>query len=212
LFLALLLLFLLGLAHPVAAFNAPAFQGDLLDEAGLLTEGERRTLLERIRRLRDESGIWAAVYVARGLQGEAIEAAATATFDKWWLGQAGKDNGLLVLIAPVERRMRIEVGYGLEGFITDAFSKRVIDEIYQPAFRESRFAEGLMGGFEAMENKAKGEDLAPPASGTGAEFDGAAFVKTYLTAIGANLIPPALFLLDRRHGRAKGRTDADEGD
>ncbi len=210
-FLALLFLLLLGLARAATAFDAPAFQGDVLDETGLLTEGERQALLERIRRLRDESGIWAAIYVPRALQGESIETAALATFERWKLGQAGKDNGLLVLVAPAERRMRIEVGYGLEGFITDAYSKRIIDEIYQPAFRQNRFSEGLLQGFEAMAAAARGEALAPPSpAGDEVEFDGGAFLKTYLIAIAANLAPPFLHVLARIYGRRQGRTAVGE--
>ena len=213
LLLRLLCLFLLGLllARPSAAFDAPAFQGDVLDEVALLSDADRETLRERIRMLRDDSGIWAAVYVAKSLQEDSIESAAVATFEKWKLGQAGKDNGLLVLIAPVERKMRIEVGYGLEGYITDAFSKRVIDEIYQPAFREQRFAEGLMSGFDVMAKAAAGEAALPeaaPAQNPVLEVDWGVFFGRFALALGANLVPPIVFVVARRYGRAKGRAGA----
>lgn len=207
----ILLALLFCFALPAIAFDAPAFQGDVLDEAGLLAETDRQVLLDRIRTLREQSDIWAAVYVARSLQEDSIEAAAVATFEKWKLGQAGKDNGLLVLIAPAERRMRIEVGYGLEGFITDAFSKRVIEEIYQPAFRESRYADGLMQGFEAMAKMAKGESLPPPAEAA-VDIDWSAFLRNYLIAFAVNLAIPVFYLLARAHGRARGRTEADGGE
>ena len=146
---------LLGLwlaLHALAAiaFEPPAFAGDVRDEAGVLDEAQRAMLAERIRAMRARDGVWAAVFVASGLQGESIEAAAVATFEKWKLGEAGRDNGLLVMVAPVERKMRIEVGYGLEGAITDALSKRVVDEIYKPAFRDGRYAEGLLQGFAVL--------------------------------------------------------------
>lgn len=163
--------FLLGVwlalhALAAAAFEAPQFAGDVLDEAGVLDDGQRAALVERIRAMRAADGLWAAVYVARDLQRESIEAAAVATFEKWKLGEAGKDNGLLVMVAPAERKMRIEVGYGLEGTITDALSKRVIDEIYKPAFRDGRYAEGLQRGFDvlvkAVNPAAQVEGLASP--------------------------------------------------
>ncbi len=210
----LLCLFLLGLllTRPATAFDAPAFQGDVLDEASLLSDADREILRERIRALREDSGIWAAVYVAKSLQGDAIESAAVATFEKWRLGQAGKDNGLLVLVAPVERKMRIEVGYGLEGFITDAFSKRIIDEIYQPAFREQRYAEGLMSGFDVMAKAAAGEaalpETAPVPDEAVLDVDWGAFFQRFALAVGANLVPPSLFVAARRYGRKKGRAGA----
>ena len=163
---------LLGLwlaLHALAAiaFEPPAFAGDVRDEAGVLDEAQRAMLAERIRAMRATDGVWAAVFVASGLQGESIEAAAVATFEKWKLGEAGRDNGLLVMVAPVERKMRIEVGYGLEGAITDALSKRVVDEIYKPAFRDGRYAEGLLQGFAVLAAAANpaaqsGAALPPP--------------------------------------------------
>ncbi|MDD5366355.1 MAG: TPM domain-containing protein [Gallionellaceae bacterium] len=199
-------------SHPALAYGAPAFQGDVLDEAGLLAEADRTSLIERIKTLRDESGIWAAVYIASSLQGDSIENAAVVTFEKWQLGQAGKDNGLLVLIAPSERKMRIEVGYGLEGTLTDAFCKRVIDEIYQPAFRDQRFTDGLMQGFDVMARQTQGENPLPEAAYGGGgdatlDFDGAAFLQRFLAGVGANLLLPVLYLLARAYGRAKGRLE-----
>lgn len=193
--------------HTAAAFEAPAFQGDVLDEAGLLDADEVTRLTERIRTLRDASGIWAAVYVTRSLQGDSIEDAAVTTFERWRLGQAGKDNGLLVLVASTERRMRIEVGYGLEGSLTDAFCRRVIDDIYKPAFRDDRFADGLMQGFEVMAQAARGENPLPddaPSHGV-PDFDGGAFLARFLAAVAGNLAIPVFYLAARAYGRSRGR-------
>lgn len=146
---------LLGLALAVfvasgMAFAPPDFAGDVLDEVGVLDAGQRARLEARIEALRSDAGIWAVVYVSASLQGASIEEVAVDTFQHWKLGQKGQDNGLLVVVAPRERKMRIEVGYGLEGAITDALSKRVIDEIYKPAFRDNRFADGLIAGFDRL--------------------------------------------------------------
>ncbi len=192
------------------AFDAPAFQGDVLDEAGILSAADQDALQQRIRALRDNSGIWAAVYVARSLQQDVIENAAVTTFAKWKLGQAGKDNGLLVMIVPSERKMRIEVGYGLEGFITDAFSKRVIDEIYKPAFREKRFADGLLQGFDAMAKMAGGEPMANapealPALPPQPEIDWSIAPRNFALTFGLNLLPGFWFLGALLYGRSKGR-------
>lgn len=207
----LLLLTFVLLGNRAWAFDAPAFQGDVLDEAGILSAADKNVLLQRIRALRENSGIWAAVYVARSLQQDAIENAAVTTFEKWKLGQAGKDNGLLVLIVPSERKMRIEVGYGLEGFITDAFSKRVIDEIYKPAFREKRFVDGLLQGFDAMAKMAGGEPMASrpempmPAQ---QDVDWRTAPRNFALTFGLNLLPGFLYLGALLYGRSKGRRES----
>lgn len=193
-----LFLWLLFVASaPVLAFEAPAFQGDILDEAGILTPADQDALRQRIAALRENNGIWAAVYVCRNLQGESIEGVAVTVFEKWKLGQAGKDNGLLVVIAPAEHKMRIEVGYGLEGNITDALSKRIVDEIYKPAFRERHYEDGLMQGFTAMARAAGGEMPAnlpkredPPTDTTQrVNLDFATAGTWFAIAFVANLLP-----------------------
>ena len=106
-------------ALPAHAFTPPAFTGDVLDETGRLSAEQQAALKQRIAELRSQDGIWAAVFLTASLQGDSIETAAVKTFEAWRLGRADKDNGLLVMVAPNERKMRIEVGYGLEGTLTD---------------------------------------------------------------------------------------------
>ncbi|MGD9788544.1 MAG: YgcG family protein [Sulfuricellaceae bacterium] len=210
-FLRVAFLACLFLTFPSArAFDAPAFQGDVLDEAGIFSEAERDTLLQRIKELRENSDIWAAVYVAKSLQGESIEGGAVDTFEKWKLGQKGKDNGVLVLVVPSERKVRIEVGYGLEGFITDVFSRRVIDDIYKPAFRDQRFADGLLEGFDAMARAKSGEipateNPAAPDAQTGMDWPVAG--RLFGFAFVLNLLPAALYGAAKMYGQRKGRTD-----
>ncbi len=209
-YLHLVLLVCLVFALPTAqAFEAPAFQGDVLDEAGIFSETERDALLQRIKELREKSDIWAAVYVAKSLQGESIEGAAVDTFEKWKLGQKGKDNGVLVLVVPSERKVRIEVGYGLEGLITDAFSRRVIDSLYKPAFRGQRFADGLLAGFDAMARAAGGEapvqESAAPADDQ-TDIDWSVAGGLFSLAFGLNLAPLTLYGAALTYGRRRGRS------
>lgn len=197
------------------AFEAPAFQADVLDEAGILSSPDKAALLNRIHEMRESTGIWAAIYVARGLQNDSIESASVATFEKWKLGQTGKDNGLLILIVPSEKKIRIEVGYGLEGFITDALSKRVIDEIYKPAFRDHRYAKGLLQGFAVMERVASGEHIpikpdATPSASSSSPRPNAEWTRMpryFGLTLSANLAPPFLYLLALIYGRSKGRRE-----
>lgn len=193
------------LALAARAFAPPAFQGDVLDQAGLLSAEERATLSQRIAELRSQDGIWAAVFITASLQGDSIETAAVKTFEAWRLGRADKDNGLLVMVAPNERKMRIEVGYGLEGTLTDALSKRIVIDIYQPAFRENRYADGLLAGFEAMRRSMQGDPAAlaeltggDPAEQS-AQLDGAIFLQRLLVLWLGNLLFPLLYwLISRR--------------
>lgn len=199
-------------ATAAQAFSPPAFQGDVLDEAGKLSLEQRSILAERISELRERDGIWAAIYVTGSLQGESIEEAAVATFEKWKLGRRDKDNGLLVMLAPNERKMRIEVGYGLEGTITDVLSKHVIDDIFKPAFREDRYAEGLLAGLDFMAQAMRAESPAPAAASSGEpdpqplEIDGGMFMTRLSSVWLGNLCVPLLYLGVQRF-RARRRAD-----
>lgn len=177
------------------AFNAPIFQSDILDEVGIFSETEQKALLSRIRNLREADDIWAAIYVAKSLQQVSIEEAAVETFSKWKLGQKSKDNGLLVLIVPSEHKIRIEVGYGLEGDITDALSRRIIDEVFAPAFRDNHYLEGLVLGFDVMAKVKHGESALPVKPPMPEKqvirWDGAG--TRFLLGLGINLLPIGLY-------------------
>ncbi|WP_374327247.1 YgcG family protein [Azonexus sp.] len=194
------------------AFEPPAFQGDVLDEAGLLSAEERATLTRRIAELRSQDGIWAAVLITGNLQGDGIETAAVKTFEHWRLGRADKDNGLLVLVAPKERKMRIEVGYGLEGVLTDVLSKRIVDGVYGPAFRDKRYADGLLAGFDVMSRSMQGDpatlaELSVGAGEQAAAIDGALFLAWLGAVWLGNLCVPLLYwLFRRRRGGAAGES------
>jgi uncharacterized protein len=209
----------LCLSQQALAYAPPPFQGDVLDEAGLLSEADRSTLLQRIRQLRENGGIWAAICITRSLQGDSIENAAVATFEQWQLGSSQRDNGLLILIAPNERQIRIETGYGLEGQITNALSRRVIQEIYQPAFRATRFADGLMQGFDVLARAVGGEipafgtesPTSKPNPAAAVDVDWSGSLTRFLAVVALNLLPAVLYVLARAYGRAKGRRVTDWG-
>lgn len=200
--------------HSALAFEAPGFQGDLLDEAGILAEADRETLRERIRALREGDDIWAAIYIRPSLQEVSVEEAAVLTFEKWQLGQKGKDNGVLVLLVPAERKVRIEVGYGLEGAITDALSRRIIAEIYAPTFREQRFVDGLLQGFEVMAKARHGEIAlpAPPSEPAPREINWDGAGTRFLLTLLINLLPVAIYAAALVYGRGHGRIEMAEGD
>jgi uncharacterized protein len=210
-----LLMALLLWGSPAWAFEPPAFQGDVLDEAGVLDPSDEALLVTRIDQLRDEAGIWAAVYLARGLDGESLEQAANLTFRRWELGQAGKDNGLLVMIVPSDRQMRIEVGYGLEGVLTDAFCRQIIEQIYKPAFRDGRFAAGIIQGFQLMAQEKQGDGAVACESGVqeaapSLEPDWSHAWSRFVTVLLVDLFPALLFAAAVAYGRRQGRINRGE--
>ena len=194
------------LATPLAlAFTPPSFHGDVFDETNTLTAEQQTTLKTRIKEMRANDDIWAAVYVTQSLQGGSIEEAAVTTFEKWALGEKGKDNGVLVIIAPNEHKMRIEVGYGLEGTLTDVFCKQIVDQVYKPAFRDGRFAEGVMNGFALMSHAIHPDGPAPDISLQSAaseeqpiEFNGRVFLTQFGWVLLGNLCVPVLYVIGRR--------------
>src|SRR5215467_8955213 len=122
-----------GLA--VCAVTFPALTGRVVDEANILSAATRDALSSKLAELESKSGIQHVVATVNSLQGEEIEPYANELFRKWRLGEKAKNNGVLLLIAPKEHRVRIEVGYGLEGTLTDALSKVIIVNAITPRFK-----------------------------------------------------------------------------
>jgi uncharacterized membrane protein YgcG len=137
-----LALVLLGVAL-VARAEVPAFTPNVVDPGHRLTEGDRAVVEDAIRALRGVD-VWAAVYVADELSGQSIEALSRDAFARWQLGERGKNNGLLLVMAMVDRKMRFEVGYGLEAVFPDALCRRALDEQLRPALRQGRIADGIV--------------------------------------------------------------------
>ena len=153
---------LVSFAH--AASDIPAFTPNVVDPHPYLTEAEKDEVNRLIQDVRARADIHAAVYLLPSLGDESIEALAERAFRKWALGQAGKDNGLLIVLAMEDRKMRIETGYGLEGDIPDVVAKRVLDEQLRPFLRSNQIKNGLVSALVALAQK-RNKDYAP-----GAEF------------------------------------------
>jgi uncharacterized protein len=112
---------LLWFAVAAVAQTFPALTGRIVDQANVISADARRTIEPKLVDLETKSGIQLVVATVNSLEGQEIEPYANALFRKWQLGEKTKNNGVLLLVAPNERRVRIEVGYGLEGTLTDAF-------------------------------------------------------------------------------------------
>ncbi len=127
-------------------FPAPPLRAPVTDEAGILDPTTVARLNQALSRLWESGGSQIAVLTVPTLHGFPIEQASIEIVDQWKLGTAKKDNGVLFLIAPNDRRMRIEVGQGLEGDLPDAIAKRIIAETVTPFFSEGRYNEGVIAG------------------------------------------------------------------
>ena len=128
----------------------PALSGRIVDNADLLSPTARASLTEKLASLEDKTGDQVVVATLPTLSGHDIETFANSLFRRWALGQKQLNNGVLLLIAPSERQVRIEVGYGLEGVLTDALSSTIINEIILPNFRQDNFEKGIVEGVAAI--------------------------------------------------------------
>ena len=128
----------------------PPLTGRVNDRAGLLSERDERELEAALARFEAETTNQIVVVTVETLQGLPIEDYGYQLGRHWGIGQAGKDNGALLIVAPEEREVRIEVGYGLEGELTDAQSRTIIETQILPHFRQGDFAAGIKAGVAAM--------------------------------------------------------------
>jgi uncharacterized protein len=143
---ALVALLCAGLA--AFAANFPALTGRIVDGAGVIPADTRSAIEPKLADLETKSGIQLVVATVASLDGEEIEPYANELFRNWKLGEKTKNNGVLLLVAPNQRRVRIEVGYGLEGTLTDALSKVIIANAIAPRFKTGDFGGGVSRGVD----------------------------------------------------------------
>lgn len=134
----------------LAAPQFPELTGRVVDNANLLSARAERTLAERLAGHERAGGNQVVVVTLPDLGGYTIEEYGYQLGRHWGIGQKGEDNGVLLIVAQDERRVRIEVGYGLEGVLTDALSSNIIHAVILPAFRKGQFEEGIVEGAAAI--------------------------------------------------------------
>ncbi|MCC7125235.1 MAG: TPM domain-containing protein [Acidobacteria bacterium] len=141
-------------AAPSAAqtMELPAATGAVTDQVGVFTPAQRTAIETLAREVEAETGAELAVATVTSLNGTSVEEYATRLFAAWGVGQRGQDNGVLILVAPLAREVRIEVGYGLEGVIPDGLAGQIISEQMIPRFRENDYG----GGIEAAATRLAG--------------------------------------------------------
>ena len=162
---ALLWLCVLAFA-PAFAADVPYLTGRVTDNAEILSPPARERLAATLQAHESATGNQIAVLTLPTLDGESIEGYATRVLDSWKLGQKGKDNGVLVIVVPNDRKMRIEVGYGLEGTLTDVASSRIIRNQMTPPFKSNNYDQGVEDGVRAIVATLEGKPV--DAGGTAA--------------------------------------------
>jgi len=149
------------LALAAIAADVPYLSGRVVDNAETLSASARDALTSKLKAYEARTGHQIAVLTVPALGDDSIEEFANGTFSTWKLGRKGQDDGVLLVIAPKEHKLRIEVGYGLEGNLTDVASSRIIRNVITPAFKAGDFDRGVQDGVDAIMAAIDGQ--APPA-------------------------------------------------
>ncbi|TAM06757.1 MAG: YgcG family protein [Paraburkholderia sp.] len=141
----------------------PSLTSRVIDETRTLTNEQRATLEQTLKEFEAKKGAQISVLIVSTTQPETIEQYSIRVVEQWKLGRKNVDDGVLLIVAKNDRTLRIEVGYGLEGALTDATSNRIIDETIVPRFRQGDFYGGISSGIDSIMHVVNGEPLpAPP--------------------------------------------------
>jgi len=159
---SLLALLLCWASAALALVAVPPLSDRVVDQTGTLPAGDIASLTQALKDLETRKGSQVAVLIVPTTDGEAIEQYALRVAEAWKIGRKKIDDGALLVIAKNDRRLRIEVGYGLEGALTDATTKRIIDEDITPKFKAGDFGGGVAAGIDKMVRIVNGEKLPEP--------------------------------------------------
>ena len=155
----------LAFVAPVHADVAiPALKGRVTDLTGTLTAEQKNTLEQRLAAFESAKGSQVAVLMLSSTKPEEIEQFSIRVAEAWKIGRKGTDDGLILVVAKDDRRLRVEVGYGLEGAIPDAVAKRVISETITPRFKAGDYYGGISAGVDQLIKLVEGEKLPPPSA------------------------------------------------
>ena len=157
---SILLLFLCSISIAWGQFTIPEkpkLQTSVYDYVSLLSKSDKEALEQKLIRYSDTTSTQIVVAIIASTEGEDINYLGAQWGEKWGIGQAKEDNGILILVANDDRKIAINTGYGVEGSLTDALSKRIITLIIVPEFREGNYATGLNKGADAIFQILNGE-------------------------------------------------------
>ncbi len=163
-FLVIGLLICILWAPSLSALEVPALKGRVNDHAAMLSAATRQQLEDILSRLEQTDSTQLVVLTIPSLGGEVLEEFSLKVAERWKIGQKGFDNGAILLVAQKDRKLRIEVGYGLEGSLTDLMAGRIIRNVIVPQFKAGNFDQGIIDGVQAMIGVVRGEYQAPEKS------------------------------------------------
>jgi uncharacterized protein len=202
---AMLLALLLAFAA-LADTPVPKLTARVVDQTGSLTAAERDTLEAKLRAFEEKRGSQVAVLLVPSIGTETIEEFAGRVTDEWKLGRKGVDDGVLLVVAQQERKIRIHTGRGVQGTLTDALSRRIVSDIVAPRFRNGDFAGGIDAGVDAIMKAIEGEELPlPKAKPAGGKVDTISSFGNFLV-FGFFLVPVVGMVLRGIFGRFFGAT------
>jgi uncharacterized protein len=191
--LALAAAVVLGWAASLAALDVPYLAGRVSDLAHVLSPAARDRIEGKLQGLEQRTGAQVAVLVIPSLEGDSLEAYSVRVAQTWKLGRKGIDDGVLFLVAKGDRKMRIEVGYGLEPRLTDALSRQILDDQVRPRFRANDFDGGIEAGVDAIGAVIEGRPLPPPAARRGGRVAGGGNLLFLLFFMGLFSVVVGLF-------------------
>jgi uncharacterized protein len=181
----------LGATCVRAEVAVPALKTRITDLTGTLSAPQRQALEDKLAAFETAKGSQIAVLIVPTTEPETIEQYALRVAEQWKLGRKGVDDGALLLVAKNDRKLRIEVGYGLEGVIPDAGAKRIVSDTITPYFRQGDFYRGIDAGLDRMIRVIEGEPLPPPRP-RGASGDHAVDLGTVFAIVVAGLVLTAI--------------------
>lgn len=155
----------LYLGSQVLALDVPGLQGRVNDYANLLSPATEASLESVLKSLESSDSTQIVVLTIDSLQGGSLEQFSLRVVEAWQIGQQGLDNGVLLLVSRDDRKIRIEVGYGLEGTLTDMTAGRIIRNVITPKFKQGDFNQGIIDGIGAIVATVRGEFTAPTETG-----------------------------------------------
>lgn len=171
----------------------PALTARVTDETATLTSEQKATLEQSLKDFEAQKGAQIAVLIVPTTAPETIEQYSIRVVEQWKLGRKNVDDGVLLIVAKNDRTLRIEVGYGLEGALTDVTSNRIINETIVPRFRQGDFYGGISAGVDSIMRVVSGEPLpAPPAQKRSADGNGRLLPVLFLLTVVAGGILRAI--------------------
>ncbi len=173
------ILFFVGVMS-VFSLDVPPLRGRINDYANMISPQTKRVLNEKLKALEDSDSTQVVILTIPSLKGDNLEEFSMRVVEKWKIGQKGLDNGVLLLVVKNDRKVRIEVGYGLEGRLTDLLAGRIVDYEIIPAFKRGDYDKGFINGVNAIIAAVKGEYKASAKPKSSKESNGAKYFPFFI--------------------------------